>query len=398
MTDANLAGDHELPTAFAGTVDAAPRLPRRRRRTGLWLSILAVVLVAGAAAGGHAWANLRYDAAVEQWSEAATQVTIAQDALTKEIARHDALAATASQLLDADGGQITPAATRESLEEDLSQASEHLTEARMLVTRSLPRTPAKPSWPWELVAGADAFDDDLPALRARTAELRGTDAALGSDLVSAAIRERFVPESVDAVEKFEAGHLSALNADVIELRLARDALSKALRQSDDEIVAAYLHLNDAAAVAAASHEKVLASKAGPLRAKRLQVEAWARSIAGGVLLDFEWKRIVNNRGLNGSAGGLATWNAAHGGFSTITLSNSVAERWPSAVMKALVAHEVGHAISAKCYDMFDWQDRDANEQWATAWALSRGHTADGNGVALYGYPPKSLIEKAKTCR
>ena len=97
-------------------------------------------------------------------------------------------------------------------------------------------------------------------------------------------------------------------------------------------------------------------------------------------------------------GGLATWNSGRGGFSTITLSDSVAEWWPNADSRALVAHEVGHAISAKCHDKFDWENQAANEEWATAWAISMGHTALGNGVEAYGYPSQAMIDIAATCR
>lgn len=157
------------------------------------------------------------------------------------------------------------------------------------------------------------------------------------------------------------------------------------------------NLIDAATRATHDAALILAADTGLLTTPATR-EALARSIAGGVLLEFEWQPMVNGCGDGGSAGGLATWNSGHGGYSTITLSNSVAERWPDAVMKALVTHEVGHAISAKCYHLFDWEDPDANEQWATAWALSLGHTADGNGAALYGYPPQELIDTAATCR
>ena len=96
--------------------------------------------------------------------------------------------------------------------------------------------------------------------------------------------------------------------------------------------------------------------------------------------------------------GTATWNTIRGGFSTITLSNSVAENWPSADARALVAHEVGHSITSKCSDLFDSADQAANEEWATAWAIGMGHTAEGNGVQAYGYPSQDMIDRAMACR
>ncbi len=148
----------------------------------------------------------------------------------------------------------------------------------------------------------------------------------------------------------------------------------------------------------ASAESELAEKAGPLLETRLEIEAYARSISGGVVLDFDWAPLVNGLGGVYGMSGTATWNTARGGFSTITLSDSVAENWPSPDAMALVTHEVGHSITSKCSDLFDSADQDANEQWATAWAISLGHTALGNGVQAYGYPSQEMIDIAATCR
>jgi hypothetical protein len=55
-------------------------------------------------------------------------------------------------------------------------------------------------------------------------------------------------------------------------------------------------------------------------------------------------------------------------------------------------------MAAKCGTLFDSGNRASNEAWATAWAISMGHTAEGNGVQSYGYPPQELIDIAATCR
>ena len=117
-----------------------------------------------------------------------------------------------------------------------------------------------------------------------------------------------------------------------------------------------------------------------------------------MIIDYDWAPIVNGYGSGGTVGGLAAWLPESGGYATITLSDSVAAFWPSALSQALVAHEVGHAVSVRCGDRFDASTRAANEAWATAWAISRGFTGDGNGVSIYGSPPQELIDAAATCR
>ena len=154
----------------------------------------------------------------------------------------------------------------------------------------------------------------------------------------------------------------------------------------------------AAAAAQASHAAEEAEKAGPLYDRRIAVEAFARSIAGGVLLDFDWAPEVIGYGLGGSYAGTATWNAYDGGFSSISLTNSVAELWPDEGVTALVVHEVGHAIVSKCSDLILPLTPEDNEAWATAWAIGMGYTSTSNGEALYGRPPDELIEKSKACR
>ncbi len=381
--------------------DATPPAPSRAPRSRLWKTLLLGILVASLGAGGYLWATVHYDAVAETFTDAVAETRTSQDRLSAQLAEFDSLAAATSGMLAADSGLLTPTVAHTTLEGVLSDATTTVAGLRGLATEPVPALPPKPSLPWELLSGASALDEATQSLRARAVAVHDAadEVVRNGTRAYDALTQSFIPVTLEAVDPFEEQHLSALNSHVIELRSAREHLAElADGGGSDALASAYLALDEAAREVVASHETVLAGKRGPLFTRRLEVEAWARAIAGGVLIDFEWRRIVNGRGADGSAGGTATWNAAHGGYSTITLSNSVAERWPSAVMRALVAHEVGHTISAKCYEMFDWQDRDANEQWATAWALSHGHTADGNGVALYGQPPKSLIDKAASCR
>lgn len=402
MNDTDRSGGHLLPLAFSGvaTADsAAPPARIRPRRRGLWITVAAVPILAGLIGGGHLWANLQYDEAAAAFSASASETVSLHRDLERFLRESDGVLDAAELISEADSGLLTTAAVREAFEAAVDDTGARFSDAADAASVPLPRTPEKPVWTWELLAGAGALEEATVATREHTGALDAAGESMELSLqVLDEATENLFDAAADAAEEVEEAHLSALNTDIIDLRLARDHVLAQPSRPDAETADAFAGLDDAASAVVASHEKILTSKAGPLLNRRLQVEEFARSIAGGVLLDFEWDRIVNGRGLGGSAGGLATWNAGHGGFSTITLSNSVAEHWPSAVMRALVAHEVGHAISAKCYEMFDWEDRDANEEWATAWAISQGHTADGNGVSLYGYPRQEIIEKAKTCR
>lgn len=48
-----------------------------------------------------------------------------------------------------------------------------------------------------------------------------------------------------------------------------------------------------------------------------------------------------------------TWNTSDGVYSTITLSGSVAFLWGvNPAVASLVAHEVGHSITSKCYELY----------------------------------------------
>ena len=141
--------------------------------------------------------------------------------------------------------------------------------------------------------------------------------------------------------------------------------------------------------------------ANPVHPARPEIEAFARSIAGGVPIDFAWSPIVNGfGGDDGSSGGYGTWTTAPYGFSTIELSDNVAERWPEIGVQALVVHETGHAITSKCYDLYAGAPFFGDdEMFATSWAISMGYD-DGNGSGewAYGRPSDEQIAAAGGCR
>lgn len=407
---APVLGGHGLPARLSGTtgpasagspaispVDPAPSTPRRRN-TGLVLGILGVLVVAGVLGAVQISANLGYDEARSDFDAAVSSSERAADAVVLE---HDELRASSDAgglLLAGDAGVLTDPAARDTLTATVTEATDLSTEVDTLLAVETPGAGEKPGPFWELFAASDelsaqtsdvdahsaALDAEVPSLEAADASL--TEAGIG-----------FLTSAAAAAGTFEAAHISAKNDDVIALRDAASAasLTSAL---DDTAVSAFQALQDAAAQVVASEQVELAEKAGPLQAVRLEIEAWARSLAPGVLLEFDWNPIVNDAGSNGSMGGLTTWWWDEPDRAVIELSNSVAEQWPADRSRALVAHEVGHAISVKCEDMYDSSTQDSIEKWATAWAISMGFSDDANGVWAYGYPPQSYIDAAYGCR
>ncbi|GAA1935256.1 hypothetical protein GCM10009775_28940 [Microbacterium aoyamense] len=363
--------------------------------------VVVVVLAAAAWAVVHVVANRAFDEAASAVAAAALDAgdaTVSLRALTDDVAGSVHVAgvivetsSTAEDLVDANArAELADAATASAALVDKAAST-------LQDSVRAEETP-KPLWTWDLLTvaprltgNASGLGEYAKALASAQDAVEDADAAL---LDAARDLYASVPPLAAALEK---ANVSARAFVLLDLRYAAAA---AAEQTGLGTGAANAFTTYAAMAANLKHSQQveLAEKAGPLLATRLEIEAFARSIAGGVVLDFDWAPIVAGVGGSDGIGGTATWAVVRGGFSTITLSNSVAETWPSADARALVAHEVGHAITSKCSEMFDSANADANEAWATAWAISMGHTATGNGVQAYGYPPQSLIDKAATCR
>lgn len=246
----------------------------------------------------------------------------------------------------------------------------------------------------------DTDPDDLGTDEVRHATLSLEDAArdlanIGVPAALTQVRDAVVGSAPEVA----AANREAENLPTIAFRDATDGLAAA---SDESLAGALTAYLDAARTLEASNADEIAEKRGPLFDARMAAQAFARDLADGVLLDFDWARLVNGYGTGGSYGGTSYWNAASGGYATITLSDSVAEQWPGAGVQALVAHEVGHAILARsdCNQMFFGSEfADGGEEpWATAWAIGLGHTANGSGESIYGRPPDALIAMSTECR
>ncbi|WP_149085604.1 MULTISPECIES: hypothetical protein [Microbacterium] len=398
-------GGHRLPTVFSQQTDApsrsapAPRSGRRRPRGRILAGVLGGVVVVSGLATAQVSANLGYDDARTQ-VDAATRTFQAQR--TEVDHRYRALLeSTDAGHVILDTGDATlpvPEDAWAALTAAVADGEGIGADIEKVVAATPPSTGEKPTWFWELFAATAELQTDQERVHDLVDDLKtaSADAAAGRDAVSES-GVAVVTAAGTAAATFEAAHLSARNDAVIALRdAASDAT--AVTAVDDTTATVYAALQKAAAQVAATEAEELAEKAGPLRGSRLEIEAFARSLAPGVLLEFDWSPVVNGAGDNGSMGGYTTWWWDAPGRAVIELSNSVAEQWPAERSKALVAHEVGHAISVKCQDMYDSSTQDSIEKWATAWAISMGFTDEANGVWAYGYPPQNYIDAAAGCR
>lgn len=391
-------GQHGLPARFSGP---APRQapPRRHRRTGLILGIAGVLVAAGVGTALQLSANLGYDDASERFTAQHDDTTADLAAAGASITALQTVSDAASQIIQADDGSLVDVASKDALSAAVGDATTAIADAEALVDTVLPDRGEKPAWFWELFAASDRLSADRTVMAALDDELADEELVIGTAKESVADTGAAVlSTAASAAASFEAAHISAKNDAVIALRETAADLAEADDALDQDAVDAFVALQGAAAVVVSSEQEELAEKAGPLLSDRLAVEAFARSLAPNVLLEFDWNPIVNGVGFNGSMGGYTTWWWSPPGRAVIELSDSVAEQWPDIRSKSLVAHEIGHAISVKCQGMYDPSTQDSIEKWATAWAISMGYTDDANGVWAYGYPPQSYIDAAGGCR
>lgn len=400
MSPAPSAGSHHLAPTFGGTVPPQPaRAVRpRRKRTGVALSALALVAIGVACVGTQWGANAMYDEARASFQDAVAQTASDQERLEQDVTALSATVGTGAAVVAADSGTLMAAVARDALSTALADASETISAASALADEELPAAGEKPAWAWELFGESAELDDERRALAARRSEFDSarTEADRADDAVTDAGTAAMV-SAAEAASSFEAAHVSARNLDILALREAAAELV-GIDALDSRASGAYEQLEAAVAAMLSSEQAEIAEKQGALYDARVEAEAFARGLAPGVLLDFDWSAYVNGYGDADSMGGLATWWYGDPGYATIELSDSVAALWPGARSQALIAHEVGHAISVKCEGMYDDSNSQSIEAWATAWAISQGFTDIANGTSAYGPPPQGLVDVAAGCR
>lgn len=395
-----LAGGHDLESSVGGIVvpESASARARRRGHRGPVLVVIGVVVVGLMCAGVQWTANVGYDDALIAFEDAVDDAESAQAGLADALSALAQTTDAAATVIDADSGTLMDASAKEQFATAVEQASDAETEAVALIGEALPQPAEKPSWAWELFGETGRLNVDRDEVDEKVEQIGSASETI--DETSDAVHETgaaAVLSAAAAADSFEAAHVSARNRDILSLRDAAEQLSGA-EALDATTADAYVELEASAAAMLASEQAEIAEKQGPLYETRLQIEAFARELAPGVLLDFDWSALVNGYGEADSMGGYATWWYGDPGYATIELSNSVAEYWPSDRSQALVAHEVGHAISVKCEGMYDDSDENTIEAWATAWAISMGFHNEANGTSAYGAPPQSMIDLAAGCR
>ncbi|MBF0672341.1 MAG: hypothetical protein IR160_07135 [Salinibacterium sp.] len=367
---------------------AAPPVARPRRRVALWLAAAAFV-AAVAIAIPFVWAQQQLEAARADYTAAAGEVRDASAALDTVRQRADETRSLADAVLAAADGQHGDPDALAALG-DAVQALTLQLEGDDQIAVPVPST-VPDSGTEELREHAEGFREGAAEVRRSAAEL---EAATGE---ATAAGEAYMAALPEAAASVEARFASAANL----ARIAHREVTASLREArwGPDAPAEVSTYASVVAILAASHAAEEAEKAGPLYQARAEVEDFARSISGGVMLDFDWAPVVNGYGANGSYGGTATWNTGHGGYSTITLSDSVAAQWHSnPSVASLVAHEVGHSITSKCMALFVDGFDSQPEAFATAWAIGLGYELEGNGESLYGRPSEELIELSRECR
>jgi hypothetical protein len=405
--------EHPLDAADLTTAPARRRRSRIGWAIGAAMALVVAVVLAGLAVAWQADANRNYDEARSGFTSAAERVQSERDALADAVAEQQEALTIAGTIADTATADVVDPTTLETFEGAVAasraataEADEALAAPRSDVDDAddaradgadAAEADARPFWPWELAEAENELTRDDREARDTVASLRDLRERFDATVSAVdAATPAFLASTRASADRLEAENPSARSADLVAFRSAADAVAtrEDLTLDASDALAAFVA---ATSQLRSSNQAELDEKAGPLLDQRLAAEGFARSLAGDVLIDFDWAPIVNGYGSGGTVGGLAAWIPDSGGYATITLSDSVAAFWPSELSQALVAHEVGHAVSVRCGDRFDASTRAANEAWATAWAISRGFTGDGNGVSIYGSPPQGLIDAAATC-
>jgi len=390
------------PDAEAGAAPIALQPSGRpRRRILAWLlPLTVVVLVLGAISAleltswqrfDHAGVTLRHT--VDERDDAAREV---QAAITGARSAGDA---TAAVLAVPDGGLLSTE-DRTALTSAGAQAAAQVETATALIPGGRPHVGSRRFWFWDVDADTARLEKLDAAARADTRALTAASGPLHTATEAVrATASTVLTAAADRAAGTEAANVPADNDAVLEVRTAVEQVKQRATPFQPRVSAEYAGLAQAVQKLQESHTATLAAESGPLEPSRLELEAFARSLAPGILMDFEWADLINGMGeSNGYLSGETSWWYDRGGYATIRLSNSIAQEWPNDAAHAIVAHEVGHAITIRCRTMYDTANDQTAEAWATAWAISMGFTDDANGTSAYGAPPDALVQTASGCR
>ena len=264
----------------------------------------------------HVSANRSFDKAAAELSSATQDARDAADGL--DVVADDAGDAVAASeaIVGSAADDLIDVGARTALAD---AGSRHAGVASMrpgarLSTGPSTELPEKPLWTWELLEATPTLEATAAELTEFAGELDADETAIQdaeAALVGSAVA--LYASAPAAAAALEAANVSAVNYVVLDFRDARDAVAGQTAVGSGA-VDAFRTYAEKAATLKASAQTELAEKAGPLLSTRLEIEAFARSIAGGVVLDFDWAPIVNNIGGSAGMGGTATWVAMRGRF------------------------------------------------------------------------------------
>jgi hypothetical protein len=399
---------------------AAPDSPVADRRRGR--GVAAVVTVAAAAlvilAGGFcAWgvlAEQRADAAYQVLDARLESFDEAQGALEARTRSAQGEAdrvrtVVASGTFAADTDAAAPPVRDALVALDLALSAAHLDDGGE-ATAGRPaedggaRTVEDPPVviPWRVMD--EAAEAEAQAYRANVA----ANELLTAAEVAAGAEEALGAAEVTYFAAVAARGRAEIETNTLATRKSQVDLGYLLAQAEDPAQAAAWHGGFLDSVQAGvqtlrdSQAVEEAELADPALETRRAIEAYARSLSAGVVLDFVWAPEVSGLG-EGWLSGTAETYSSDGGWSIISLNYTVEEAWAAGDenARAIVAHEVGHTqfIRESCEPLFTGPVfASDHEMWATAWSIGLGYDLPGSGIEAYGRPSDEQIATAAQCR
>ncbi|MBM7504092.1 hypothetical protein ACFPER_11440 [Agromyces aurantiacus] len=381
---------------------APAHAPRPPRRLGTGAAVIAIAGVIATALAGHQLAASVAHAEVwPAWATADARFDDASTSYTATADRGESAVARAENLLATATGELVRDEDRAALEERIASARAILDDPPEgpagLADLGEPGSPAPA---WERYADLWRLTELIPSRNQAAARFddAADEVANGTVAVSTAMEELLAGTEELVGQALEASP-SASYAARVAVQDALDGIRHSPTVSSGD-ADRFAQLTAAVAEVRASHAaEEEHRRAYPVRA---DIEAFARSIAAGVELDFVWAWEVAGLSSDAWYSGTAEFKPEGDGWGLISLTESIEREWSTDEnAEAVVVHEVGHTqvLRDECYAIFAAEPfAGDHETWATAWAIGMGYDLPGSGIEAYGRPTDAQIDAAKACR